>query len=193
MPRCSSCTCWPAIVASKSVGALRCAASGIRRRRPPGRALAHRSWGRPSRAPQREPSALSRLSTARFWRRGDGSLHVLPNVSSTRAPACWSTSRSEAVVLNLVVNALDAMPAAAGQRWSSDDTTPCSRSPTRQRRRRDPVRRVRPFFTTTRRYGLGLAIVRKLTEQHGGTVALRPAQGQGTTATVRLPRVASTK
>jgi signal transduction histidine kinase len=35
--------------------------------------------------------------------------------------------------------------------------------------------------------GLGLAISRRLAEMHGGTVTLRSAVGQGTTATLWLP------
>jgi signal transduction histidine kinase len=45
-----------------------------------------------------------------------------------------------------------------------------------------------PFFTTKPAgTGLGLAIVRKIIEQHGGTVALATAEGEGTTIEVSLP------
>jgi signal transduction histidine kinase len=36
--------------------------------------------------------------------------------------------------------------------------------------------------------GLGLAIVRKLAEAHGGTISVRSSQDIGTTFTIRLPR-----
>jgi signal transduction histidine kinase len=45
-----------------------------------------------------------------------------------------------------------------------------------------------PFFT--RRAGgtgLGLPIVRRIVEAHGGTVSLHSAPGEGTRAVVRLP------
>jgi len=35
--------------------------------------------------------------------------------------------------------------------------------------------------------GIGLASVREIVEQHGGTAVATSAQGQGTTITVRLP------
>ncbi len=45
-----------------------------------------------------------------------------------------------------------------------------------------------PFFTTKRTgVGLGLASVKKIIEEHGGSIAIGSAPGEGTTVTIRLP------
>ncbi len=44
-----------------------------------------------------------------------------------------------------------------------------------------------PFFTTKRSgTGLGLATVKKIVEEHGGSIAIGSAPGEGTTVTIRL-------
>lgn len=47
-----------------------------------------------------------------------------------------------------------------------------------------------PFFTTKRSgIGLGLPTVKKIMEEHGGSIAIGSAPGEGTSVTIRLPGV----
>jgi signal transduction histidine kinase len=120
-------------------------------------------------------------------------------------------SQLEQVVMNLVVNARDAMPGGGAIRISVRDGevvpgdaaaregAPPGRhavlevSDTGTGMPEEVRRRIfEPFFSTKgpgRGNGIGLAIVHGIVKQSGGHVAVRTAPGEGSTFTVRLPRV----
>ena len=99
-------------------------------------------------------------------------------------------------LLNLLLNALQATPAgghvlvrSGGDRRRlviavSDDGEGMS-AETRERA-------VAPFFTTRAEgTGLGLPLVRRVVEEHGGSMEIASAVGQGTTVTLVLPAPAA--
>jgi PAS domain S-box-containing protein len=150
------------------------------------------------RAPQREPVELYRVVSDVLDLEAEAMARsnvLLERDLEPGASVLVDVEKLKQVVLNLVVNALDAMPEGGRltARVFADEThAVLSLTDTGKGVDAKILSDVfDPFFTTKPAgTGLGLAIVRKLTEQHGGTVALSPAAGQGTTATVRLPRVA---
>jgi PAS domain S-box-containing protein len=98
------------------------------------------------------------------------------------------------IVLNLIRNAMDAVPPTSGQvmvvtklipqgaEIEVDDNGPGI----------DPLvlqRIFEPFFTTKQDgTGLGLAVVRQIVEEHGGSVSCRSIPDKGTTFRIVLPR-----
>jgi signal transduction histidine kinase len=48
-----------------------------------------------------------------------------------------------------------------------------------------------PLFTTKAKgIGMGLAICKKIVEEHGGTISVKSKIGEGTTFTIKLPKEA---
>ena len=111
----------------------------------------------------------------------------------------------ELAILNLAVNAKDAMPDGGRLTIAADATNRHQRQPAcrpaAMSASRSPTpapawtpkpssHATEPFFTTKgvgKGTGLGLAMVRGLTEQSGGTVTIESELGNGTTVTLWLP------
>ncbi|WP_375771944.1 ATP-binding protein [Archangium gephyra] len=112
----------------------------------------------------------------------------------------WDSDRMAQVLSNLVTNALKYSPKDTPVRVelsAGSDTVELSVHndgppipPDVLPRLFEPLQRGTPQVDrASRSIGLGLYIVKHLVEAHGGTVAAHSEQGQGTTFTVRLPRL----
>jgi signal transduction histidine kinase len=108
-------------------------------------------------------------------------------------PAGLDRRRAEQALLNLALTALDAMPAGGrlrfGARAGEGDelvVTVADTGPGIDTARLGVL--FEPDAPTRRRGpGLGLAITRRIVEEHGGTIAAASEAGRGTTFTLRLP------
>jgi signal transduction histidine kinase len=120
------------------------------------------------------------------------SIHILRRYAPSLPLAQADRERMEQALTNLILNAVEAMAAGgtlsiglqAVPHWvriTISDTGPGI--PLAEQRRI-----FEPFFTTkTRGTGLGLAVTRRVIEEHGGTIELSSEPGQGSTFTIQLP------
>jgi signal transduction histidine kinase len=151
-------------------------------------------------APQRVPTDLGRLLD---WAGG----FLVPMAHRSRVELClrnrlqgvWFTAdrhRLEQVLLNLVLNALRAMPGGgwvevAGHRIHDGDDTAAAISVSDTGPGIQPEQAARifePGFSThSGSPGLGLAVCRKIVEQHGGSLAAANRIGSGATFTLTFP------
>ena len=104
--------------------------------------------------------------------------------------------RLRQILHNLIKNAIEAQTRGQARIWLEVSETPDTENVSITVRDAGPgfergmLRRVfEPYITTKRKgTGLGLALVRKLTEEQGGTVALANLEGGGAQVVVTLPR-----
>jgi signal transduction histidine kinase len=110
-------------------------------------------------------------------------------------PACTvrgDAQRLQQLIMNLVLNSVQAMPEGGvlRVRLQEEDGAACLRfedtGPGIPAGLRERV--FEPFFTTREKgSGLGLTVVRRIVEQHGGSIALGAAETGGTRVDIRLP------
>jgi two-component system sensor histidine kinase HydH len=112
-------------------------------------------------------------------------------VDTSAAPAAWSLDpgRMREVIVNLVDNAVAAgLPVRASVRADRGRLVieVADRGPGVPEEDRERI--FEPFFTgKTQGTGLGLAVVRRVVEQHGGTIAVLAGLGGGARFRVEIP------
>jgi len=101
-------------------------------------------------------------------------------------------AQMEQVFLNLIYNALQAMDGGGtltvSTRAEDGNIVITLRDTGRGIPETDMPKILQPFFTTKHRgSGLGLPIVKKVSEAHGGSIEIASVVGRGTTVTVSIP------
>lgn len=130
---------------------------------------------------------------------------VEQHLSQENLKGLWDEDELRQVFVNLFANALEASPEHAPLSISTERIVPKARvsdlmnghhayariTITDHGSGMDEATRARifePFFTTKKRgTGLGLAVVRKIVDQHEGRLSVTSKQGEGTTFSVELP------
>ena len=149
-------------------------------------------------------AALSGLLASTLGR----SIRIHTDLAQDLGPAMVDPNQLEAAILNLAINARDAMPGGGTLSISTRNLTVAADAPlppghyvvvrvsdTGTGMAPDVLARaIEPFFTAKepgRGSGLGLSQVHGLAEQSGGELRIDSAPGQGTTVTLVLPRASA--
>jgi signal transduction histidine kinase len=121
---------------------------------------------------------------------------LLTEISTTQPPIPIDADGIHQAVLNLLVNAIDAVPAKRGVVTLSAEYEAVSQMTIIEVQdngvgiaEKEQERIFQPFWSTKgqRGTGLGLAVTRKIIEEHNGTIEVISKVGQGTTFRIRLP------
>ncbi|BBO77351.1 PAS domain-containing sensor histidine kinase [Desulfosarcina widdelii] len=123
----------------------------------------------------------------------EANVELIPNLSDATLHATMDADKMRQVVLNLLLNALDAMPeggtlhvSAAGVGKNGLQLTVADTG-----KGIDPDDRphiFEPYFSTKKTgTGLGLAIVHNIVKAHNGEIRVKSRSGEGTTVSITLP------
>ncbi len=111
-------------------------------------------------------------------------------------PVLGNRQEMRQVIWNLVLNAVQAMPGGGRMEVRTSTVQENGRAYLAVAvsdqgdgvQAEDPMRVFEPFFTTREKgTGLGLAVVKRITESHGGTVRVESMPGRGSTFTLFFP------
>ena len=158
------------------------------------RSLLERARPQGERRPVRLDAVIARLGDAMRARLASGGVALDLDVEATIASVAADEAQLELALLNLVTNALDAMPDGGtltlAARMSDGHVrievrdTGSGISPEVLPRMFEPWVTTKPAGRGT---GLGLSITRDLITALGGTITVTTSSGHGTTFTIELP------
>ncbi|MCL6520739.1 MAG: hypothetical protein K6T99_13020, partial [Armatimonadetes bacterium] len=119
-------------------------------------------------------------------------VHVRQNFSYDLPRILADDKQLEQVLRNIILNSLQAMPDGGNlyvDTARADNAVRIIITDTGLGIPSDKIEKIFvPFFTTkTKGTGLGLSIVRKIIENHGGTIRVQSEVGKGTTFEITLP------
>ncbi len=132
----------------------------------------------------------------------DKGVTILPEISTTQPPVPVDADGIHQAILNLLVNAIDAVEAKHGVVTLSSAFDPVMQMAVVEVQDngvgiavKDQQRIFEPFFSTKgqRGTGLGLAVTKKIVQEHHGEIQLISKVGQGTIFRIRLPLNPSAK
>ncbi|HUK28441.1 MAG TPA: PAS domain S-box protein [Candidatus Acidoferrales bacterium] len=114
------------------------------------------------------------------------------NESSEQSVISVDQARMKRVIVNLIENAIDAMPNGGTLSFSSIESNGLVKlvvSDTGAGLPKEVLENLwKPLQTTKPKgMGLGLPICKRIVDAHGGEIAVKSKQGEGTTITIRLP------
>ena len=127
-------------------------------------------------------------------RAAEGGIDLTLDVDSEIGPVRLDPTRMKRALLNIVGNAVEATPSGGKVSINATALPPASVlitiADTGKGIPKDKIDTIfEPFFSTkgSKGTGLGLPVMKKIIEEHGGKVELESVEGEGTTFTITLP------
>ena len=123
----------------------------------------------------------------------DKEIEIRKNYAANLPTGHYDATELRKLFLNLIINAIDASspgsPLELRTRMNGNQDVLVDIIDRGAGMDAETLRRLfEPFYTTKEKgTGLGMAIAKKITELHSGDLTVTSKQGEGTTATVRLP------
>ncbi len=114
---------------------------------------------------------------------------LVVDIQDNLPPVCLDARQMQQVLTNLLFNAIDAMPeggVATLRAWNEGSLVRIAISDTGQGIPASHLEQIFDMFFTTKPTGtgLGLALARKVIEDHGATISVASEEGKGTTFTI---------